>query len=247
MDSQSQSPASLALAEQILAQRFGSGLRLALQIGPAGGSQRSTVLRCQVLDGPSAAPPSVILKQVNLDSGQMFKVESLDQSAQAFLNEYASLTFLTRLAAVRARITTVCIDMWEGYVTAVEETLPAATIVIDRFHVARHYRDAVDTLRKQEVKRLRKELLEPQHDALTEIMWPLRKRPADLTDEEHQRLARLFALSPALERAYTLREELTTIFDTAIGGSAPGEPPLHLGPVTATLEEPVINPSLTKG
>jgi len=98
MDSQSQSPASLALAEQILARHFGSGLRLALQLGLAGGSQRSTVLRCQVLDGPSAAPPSMILKQVNLDSGQMFKVDSLDQSAQAFLNEYASLTFLTRLA-----------------------------------------------------------------------------------------------------------------------------------------------------
>ena len=98
MDSQSQSPASLALAEQILARHFGSGLRLALQLGPVGGSQRSTVLRCQVLDGPSAAPPSVILKQVNLDSGQMFKVDSLDQSAQAFLNQYASLTFLTRLA-----------------------------------------------------------------------------------------------------------------------------------------------------
>jgi len=124
--------------------------------------------------------------------------------------------WLTALpAAVRARITTVCTDMWEGYVTAVEEALPTATIVIDRFHVARHYRDAVDTLRKQEVKRLRKELPEAQHDALTEIMWPLRKRPADLTDEERQRLERLFALSPALERAYTLREELTTIFETA--------------------------------
>ncbi len=124
--------------------------------------------------------------------------------------------WLTALpAAVRARITTVCTDMWEGYVTAVEEALPTATIVIDRFHVARYYRDAVDTLRKQEVKRLRKELPEAQHDALTEIMWPLRKRPADLTDEERQRLERLFALSPALERAYTLREELTTIFETA--------------------------------
>jgi transposase len=124
--------------------------------------------------------------------------------------------WLTALpAAVRARITTVCTDMWEGYVTAVAEALPTATIVIDRFHVARHYRDAVDTLRKQEVKRLRKELPEPQHDALTEIIWPLRKRPADLTDEEEQRLQRLFALSPALERAYRLREDLTTIFDTA--------------------------------
>jgi transposase len=58
--------------------------------------------------------------------------------------------------AVRERLTTVCTDMWEGYVTAVEETLPSARLVIDRFHVARHYRDAVDILRKQEVKRLHK-------------------------------------------------------------------------------------------
>jgi hypothetical protein len=98
VDSQSQASASLALAEQILARHFGGRLRLALQIGPEGGSQRSAVLRCQVLDGPSAVPPSVILKQVNLDPGQVFKVDSLDLPAQAFLNECASLTFLTRLA-----------------------------------------------------------------------------------------------------------------------------------------------------
>lgn len=83
------------------------------------------------------------------------------------------MTWLTALpAAVRTRITTVCTDMWEGYVTAVEEVLPPATIVIDRFHVARQYRDTVDTLRKQEVKRLRKELPEPQHAALFHAVPP---------------------------------------------------------------------------
>jgi hypothetical protein len=98
MDNQSQASASLALAEQILAQHVGGRLRLEWQTGPEGGSQRSAVLRCQVLDGPSAAPASVILKQVNLDPGQIFRIDSLDWLAQAFLNEYASLTFLTRLA-----------------------------------------------------------------------------------------------------------------------------------------------------
>ena len=117
--------------------------------------------------------------------------------------------------AVRERITTVCTDMWEGYVSAVEEALPSALLVIDRFHVARHYRDAVDTLRKQEVKRLSKELPEEQHDDLKHILWPLRKREADLTDEEQQQLKRLFALSPALKQAVRLREELSCIFDTA--------------------------------
>src|SRR5437773_4893073 len=61
-------------------------------------------------------------------------------------------------AAIRERTTTICTDIWEGYITAVQELLPQALIVIDRFHVARQYRNAVDELRKQEVRRLQQEL-----------------------------------------------------------------------------------------
>jgi transposase len=117
----------------------------------------------------------------------------------------------------RARIQTVCTDMWEGYVSAVQDVLPAATLVIDRFHVARHYRDAVDQLRKQEVRRLRATLPEELHDEIKHILWPSRKRPADLDDEERAQLERFVLHSPALQQAITLREELTTIFDTARG------------------------------
>jgi transposase len=118
-------------------------------------------------------------------------------------------------AARRAHLATVCTDMWEGYVTAVEEELPHCTIVIDRFHVARHYRTAVDDLRKQEVRRHQHALPEAQQDDLKRTMWLLRRSPADLTDDEQDRLATRFTASPALKRAHTLREELTTIFDTA--------------------------------
>jgi len=117
--------------------------------------------------------------------------------------------------AIRTRITTVCTDIWEGYITAVEEVLPTATIVIDRFHVARHYRDAVDTLRKQELRRLKKELPKDAHDDLKHTLWPFRKRSADLDAGEQARLETLLAYSPALRQAYTVREQLTTIFDTA--------------------------------
>jgi transposase len=118
-------------------------------------------------------------------------------------------------AAIRTQITTVCTDMWEGYSTAVEEVLPHATIVIDRFHVARAYRDAVDTLRKQEVRRLTKALPKTAADDLKRTLWPFRKRSSDLDAVEQARLEALLAHSPALRQAYTLREELTTIFDTA--------------------------------
>src|SRR4051794_7992700 len=34
--------------------------------------------------------------------------------------------------SIRERITTVCTDIWEGYITAVQEVLPSSTIVLDR-------------------------------------------------------------------------------------------------------------------
>jgi hypothetical protein len=46
-------------------------------------------------------------------------------------------------------------------------------------------------------------------------LWPFRKRPADLADDEKERLAHLFILAPQLQQAYDFREQLTTIFDTA--------------------------------
>jgi transposase len=118
-------------------------------------------------------------------------------------------------AARRTGITTVCTDLWEGYISAVQERLPEATIVIDRFHVARHYRDGVDELRKQELRRLKKELPKDALDELKRTLWPFRKRSADLDDAEQARLHTLLSYSPALRQAYTLREQLTTIFDTA--------------------------------
>lgn len=118
-------------------------------------------------------------------------------------------------AELRSRIRTVCTDMWEGYITAVEEVLPTATLVIDRFHVAQHYRDGVDKLRKQEVRRLKRELPEAAQEQLKHTLWPFRKRAAKLEAEEKRRLEALLAASPALEQAYSFREELTTIFDTA--------------------------------
>jgi transposase len=118
-------------------------------------------------------------------------------------------------ASIRARISTVCTDMWEGYITAVQEVLPTAALVIDRFHVAQHYRDGVDDLRKQEVRRLKRELPKADQEQFKHTLWPFRKRAAKLDTDEQVRLDALLAASPALQQAYGFREELTTIFDTA--------------------------------
>jgi transposase len=114
---------------------------------------------------------------------------------------------------LKATAQRVCTDMYKGYVSAAQTQLPQAKIVIDRFHVARAYRDCADKVRKQEMRRLKQELPEAEYAFFKGVMWVFRKSEADLENEELEQLERLFSYSPKIERAYILREELTDIFD----------------------------------
>ncbi len=114
---------------------------------------------------------------------------------------------------LKQSIHTACCDMYEGFTEAVREELSHARIVIDRFHVARAYRDGLDDLRKQELGRLKKELPDVEYKQLKGSMWALRKKPADLDSEERHTLRLLFRYSPKLKQAYDLQQQLTAIFD----------------------------------
>jgi transposase len=107
----------------------------------------------------------------------------------------------------------VCTDLYDGFIHAVEEVLPQAQIVADRFHVAKLYRAAVDQLRKIEMKALKQVFTKEQYAGLKGVLWALRKRSENLAPEEYALLDRLFEASPVLRKAYTLREKLTRIFD----------------------------------
>ena len=121
---------------------------------------------------------------------------------------------------LRWTIHTVCCDMYEGYTEAVRKELGNTRIVIDRFHVAEKYREAADKLRKQELKRLKKELPEEEYKKLKGSLWAFRKSSTDLKPEEQQVLQLLFSYSPKLALAYQLREQLTAIFDQRLSKSA---------------------------
>jgi transposase len=113
---------------------------------------------------------------------------------------------------------TVCTDMWEGYANAAQEFAAAHPevalyVVTDRYHVAKNYRQSVDTVRKQECRRLKRELSKAEYAQLKGALWVVRKNHADLTPDDQVLLRRLFSYSPRLKAAYTLREELTAILN----------------------------------
>lgn len=112
-------------------------------------------------------------------------------------------------------IRTVCCDMYEGYTEAVREELLKAEIVVVRFHVTHHYRQAADKLSQRELKRLKEELPEEALE-LKGRMWAFRKQPEDLTTAERRVLKKLFQYAPQVKQAYPLREKLSEIFDQKV-------------------------------
>lgn len=118
---------------------------------------------------------------------------------------------------IKKTISIVCSDMYDGYINAVKEVLGnKIKVVIDRFHVAKHYRSCLDSLRKQELKRLKKELSDAEYAQLKGVMWALRKKEENLTDKDKGSLSALFRFSSDVEKAYNFQKDLTTIFNQDI-------------------------------
>ena len=129
----------------------------------------------------------------------------LQATVQAFLE--------TIPAELKATVRRVCIDMWEGYAGAVAAALPMAQVVVDRFHVAVQYRQAVDDLRQAECHRLNAGYPANQALPTAELRSLLRREWPSLNPAEQGQLAELFEQTPTLASAYVLRTMLTAIFE----------------------------------
>lgn len=109
-------------------------------------------------------------------------------------------------------IVSVCSDFYEGFINAAKEAFGKnIRIVIDRFHIAKLYRKSVETIRKQEMRRLKECLSEEEYAKLKGVMWALRK--SKLSKEEEALLKRLFKHSPKLQEVYQFSNQLTAIFN----------------------------------
>jgi transposase len=128
---------------------------------------------------------------------------------KAVVVEYLRLIPRRILQALQA----VCCDLWEAYTEAVREEIPSARIVVDRFHVAKHYRNAADQVRKQELLRLKRAMPKTEYQTLNGSYHAFRKNAKDLNKEERKSLRRFFKHSPLAKQVYALRERLTAVFE----------------------------------
>ncbi len=112
----------------------------------------------------------------------------------------------------------VCTDMYDGYVNAAREVFGnEIPVIVDRFHVAKLYRQCLVNLRKNELVRLRKVLSEETYQSLKPAIAILKRNKEYVTQEEKKILQLLFKYSPALKEAHKLCCQLTGIYNSNIG------------------------------
>lgn len=108
----------------------------------------------------------------------------------------------------------VCTDMCDSFVQSASEVFGSRVVVIDRYHVAKLYRDPLDQLRIKEMKRLKSLLSREEYSQLENMMWILRKKHECLSKDEKQQLDLLYKHSPALKEMHQFALKLTNVFNT---------------------------------
>lgn len=115
---------------------------------------------------------------------------------------------------LKKTVKSVCTDMYDGFVKSAEEVFGSRVVIVDRYHVAKLYRDPLDELRISEMKRLKPALSKEDYARCEGMMWIIRKNHECLSKQDKLALEFTYKHSPLLKQAHTHALKLTNIFNT---------------------------------
>ncbi|HYO66837.1 MAG TPA: ISL3 family transposase [Archangium sp.] len=126
-------------------------------------------------------------------------------------NEETLNGFFDELGEARTKqLTHATMDLSAAFSKAVGNRAPHVRKVFDRFHVQKLAIEALDTVRRQEV---REQAGSPEGKALKHSRWALLKNPWKLTVRQGEKLSELKKTNQRLYRAYLLKESLARGMD----------------------------------
>lgn len=140
----------------------------------------------------------------------------LEKRNKAVIAEYLS----SLGSEVLNQIEEVSIDLWIPYKSLIQEMLPNAQVVADRFHVMKQINQELDERRKQEKRAANKmknrQEREKKLAGLTHSKYPLLKKKECLSDEEQAQIDLLRKVAPELGEMYRNKEAIRDIFESPI-------------------------------
>ena len=106
-----------------------------------------------------------------------------------------------------AEVAAVSMDMSATYIEAVQDRAPNAEIAFDPFHVVKHGNDAVQEVRRSQIRNQ-----VPDAQVLKDARWSLLKAPESQTKKDEFRISEVAKLNNPVYRAYLLKEELRALY-----------------------------------
>lgn len=95
-------------------------------------------------------------------------------------------------------------DMWKPYLKVIKKKAVNALNILDRFHIMKKFNEAIDEIRRQEVKKLESQ---EKDNILSNSRWLLLKKTANLSQKQTIRLEKLLKINLSSVKAYLLRED----------------------------------------
>jgi transposase len=109
-----------------------------------------------------------------------------------------------------AKLRFICSDMWAPYLKVIARKAPQALNILDRFHIMRKFNEAIDEIRRSEVKQFK---ANGQENVLERKRWLLLKRPENLSEKQTAGLGELLKLNLASIKGYLMREDFQRFWE----------------------------------
>lgn len=101
------------------------------------------------------------------------------------------------------KVSAITMDMWQAYLQTAQEVLPNAAIVHDRFHLVKYLNEAIDKVRRREVKK---------HQELKHSRYALLKNPENLTEKQRIHFDAIADANYEVSKAWQVRENFKDLF-----------------------------------
>ena len=113
-------------------------------------------------------------------------------------------------------VAAVAMDMWQAFENSAVRHVPKADIVHDRFHISKHLNEAVDKVRRQEHKALKKDGDETLKG--TKQLWLF--NPENISDAHWEEFEALKDMELKTARAWAIREQFRWFWEYQYAGNA---------------------------
>jgi transposase len=119
--------------------------------------------------------------------------------------------------AERSTIRFVCSDMCQAYLTVLKEQLGHAVHVLDRFHIVKKLNEALDEVRRAEVRQLQADGYEP---VLKHSRWCLLKRAENLTERQAAQLKEILKYNLKSAKAHLMTADFYRFWEYTLPACA---------------------------